>query len=107
MPPINQVFVNVPKVIASEVFPLSEAKNRWKGKVHIQMRTPGLERETMVQVKNILAEHKGTNQLMLHFIFPDGPMKTRTVEAEMKVAPSDQVIEEVEAILGEDCIRFE
>ena len=98
---------NSHKVIASEVYPLSEAKNHWKGKLHIQIRTPGLERDTLVEIRDILAGHKGSNQLVLHFIFPDGKKKIRTVESEMKVSPSDAVIEEVEAVLGEDCIRFE
>ncbi|MCH7880922.1 MAG: hypothetical protein IIB69_04950 [Proteobacteria bacterium] len=79
----------------------------WKGKLHIQIRTPGLERNTLVEIRDILAGHKGSNQLVLHFIFPDGKKKIRTVESEMKVSPSDAVIEEVEAVLGEDCIRFE
>jgi DNA polymerase-3 subunit alpha len=98
---------NAPKVIASEVYPLSEAKNHWKGKLHIQIRTPGLERDTLVAIKDIVSAHKGSNQLILHFLFPDGKKKTRTIESEMKVSPSDTVIEEVEAVLGEDCVRFE
>jgi DNA polymerase-3 subunit alpha len=98
---------NVPKVIAKEVLPLSEAKNHWKGKVHVRIRTPGLEKDTLASVKKVLAEHRGANPLLVHFIFPDSKNRVRTVEADMKVKPSDAVIREVEALLGEESIYFE
>ena len=98
---------NVPKVIAKEILPLSEAKNHWKGKIHVQIRTPGLEKEMMVSIKNVLSGHPGTNPLLVHFIFPDSKTGIRTVAADMKVRPSDEVIREVEDLLGENSIYFE
>jgi DNA polymerase III subunit alpha len=100
-------FDNLPKVIAKEVLPLSEAKNHWKGKVHLRIRTPGLERDMMTSVKKVLAGHQGTNPLLVHFIFPDEKNRVRIVESDMKVRPSDDVIREVEALLGEESIYFE
>ena len=61
---------NLPKVIAQSVAPLAEAKQHWKGKVHIHIRTPGLEKETLVAVRDVLASHKGGNETFLHFLFP-------------------------------------
>jgi DNA polymerase-3 subunit alpha len=98
---------NVPKVIATAVLPLSEAKNHWKGKVHVRIRTPGLEKDMLASVKKVLAEHQGTNPLLVHFIFPDNKNRVRTVESDMKIRPSDAVIHEVEALLGEESIYFE
>ena len=98
---------NFPKVIADKVFPLAEAKNHWKGKVHINLRTPGLERETLLAVKNILAGHKGSNETFLHFIFPDNETRQIQVEDQLRIQPSDDVIHEIEAVLGKDTIRFE
>jgi hypothetical protein len=45
--------------------------------------------------------------LLVHFIFPDSKNRVRTVEADMKVKPSNAVIREVEALLGEESIYFE
>ncbi len=98
---------NLPKVIGSEVFPLAEAKRHWKGKVHIHLRTPGLERETLVAVKDILAAHRGSNETFLHFLFPDSREKILRVDDHLRIQPSDEVIEEIETVLGEDSIRFE
>jgi DNA polymerase III subunit alpha len=98
---------SLPKVIAEEVHPLSEAKNRWKGKVHIHLRTPGLEKETLLEIKNVLAAHKGNNETLIHFNFPDDKTKTIRVEENLRIQPSDEVIRGIEAILGEEAIRFE
>ncbi|GJL77888.1 MAG: DNA-directed DNA polymerase [Nitrospinaceae bacterium] len=97
----------LPKVIAEGVHPLSEAKNHWIGKVHIHLRTPGLERQTLMEIKNILAAHKGNNETLLHFIFPDNNIKTIRVEDSLRVQPSDEVVQNIEAVLGEEAIRFE
>lgn len=98
---------NIPKVIAKEILPLADAKKHWKGKVHIQFRTPGLERETLLAVKRILASHKGPNELLLHFIFPDDKARVRSIETGMRIQPSDEVIEQIETVLGEGAIRLE
>lgn len=98
---------NLPKIIAKEVLPLAEVKKYWKGKVHIQFRTPGLERETLLAVKQVLASHKGSNDLLLHFIFPDEKARTRTIASSMKIQPSDTIVDQIESMLGEGSIRFE
>lgn len=98
---------NLPKVIATEVFPLAQANQHFQGKVMIYFRTLGLERETLVAVRDILASHKGNNDTRLHFIFPDGKDRVVTVADELRIQPSDEVIDQIEALLGEDTILFE
>lgn len=98
---------NMPKVIAKSVFPLAQAKQHHHGRVLIHFRTLGLERETLMAVKGILASHKGTNDTRLHFIFPDDKERVVTVAEELRIQPSDEVIEQIQALLGEDAILFE
>ncbi len=96
---------NLPKLIAKEVFPLSEARYNWKGKVNIQLRTPGLERETLMEVKKILDPFPGNNELLLHFIFPDHT-PNRTVRTDMKIQPSEEAIHKIETLLGEGSVNL-
>jgi len=98
---------SIPKVIADEVYPLIDAKKYWKGKAHIQLLTPGLEKETLLEIRDILADHKGDNETFIHFIFPDNKTKTISVERNLRIQPSDDVVQRIEAILGEEAIRFE
>jgi len=98
---------NMPKVIAKSVFPLAQAKQHHQGRVLIHFRTPGLERETLMAVKEILASNKGTNDTRLHFVFPDDKERVVTVAPELRIQPCDAVIEQIQALLGEDAILFE
>jgi len=98
---------NQPKVIAKEVCLLKEAKKHWKGKVHIHFRTPGLEKETLLAIKKIFSNHKGNNEIFLDFLFPDNKVRRLSVGEKIKIQPCDEIIQEIEAVLGEDSIRFE
>jgi len=98
---------NMPKVIAKEVFPLIQAKQRFKGRVMIHFRTLGLEKDTLYAVKEILAANKGNNDTRLHFISPDNKERVVTVSENLRIQPSDEVIEQIQSLLGEDAILFE
>jgi len=98
---------NQPKVIAKEVCLLNEAKKFWKGKVHIHFRTPGLEKETLITIKQIFKKYKGNNEIFLEFLFPDNKVRKLSVDNQLKIEPCDEIIQEIEAVLGEDSIRFE
>ena len=97
----------MPKVIAKEVFPLIQAKQRFQGRVMIHFRTLGLEKQTLMAVKDILAAHKGNNDTRLHFVSPDNNERVVTVSQDLRIQPSDEVIEEIQSLLGEDAIVFE
>ena len=98
---------NQPKVIAKEICLLKEAKDHWKGKVHIHFRTPGLEKETLIAIKKIFKNYKGNNKIFLDFLFPDNKIRRLSVGEKIKIEPCDEIIQEIEALLGEDSIRFE
>jgi len=98
---------SLPKVIATELFPLAQANQHFQGKVMIHFRTLGLERKTLLAVKEILASHKGNIDTRLHFIFPDDKERVVTVADELRIKPSDEVLGQIEALLGKDAILFE
>jgi len=98
---------SLPKVIASELFPLAQANQHFQGKVMIHFRTLGLERKTLLAVKEILAFHKGNIDTRLHFIFPNDKERVVTVADELRIKPSDEVLSQIEALLGEGAILFE
>jgi DNA polymerase-3 subunit alpha len=98
---------NEPKVIAKKVCLLKEAKEYWKGKVHIRFRTPGLEKSTLISIKEILEKHKGNNEAFIEFLFPDNKVRKLSVGDDFKIKPCDEIIQEINAVLGEGSIRFE
>ena len=78
---------NQPKVIAIEICLLKEAKDHWKGKVHIHFRTPGLEKETLIAIKKIFSSYKGNNEIFLDFLFPDNKVRRLSVGEKIKIKP--------------------
>ena len=98
---------NQPKVIAKKVCLLKEAKEHWQGKVHIRFRTPGLEKDTLISIKEILGKYQGGNEAFLEFLFPDNKVRKLSVGENLKIKPCDEIIQEIEAVLGEGSIRFE
>ena len=98
---------NQPKVIAKKVCLLKEAKEHWEGKVHIRFRTLGLEKDTLNSIKKILEKYKGGNETFVEFLFPNNKVRKLSVEENLKVKPCDEIIQEIEAVLGKDSIRFE
>ena len=57
-------------MIAKKVCLLKEAKDHWQGKVHIRFRTPGLEKDILISIKEILEKHKGENEVFLEVFVP-------------------------------------
>ena len=98
---------NQPKVIAKKVCLLKEAKEHWAGKVHIRFRTLGLEKDTLISIKEILKKHKGGNETFVEFLFPSNKVRKLSVDGNLKIKPCDEIIQEIEAVLGKDSIRFE
>ena len=98
---------NQSKVIAKKVCLLKNAREHWKGKVHIRFRTPGLEKDALVSIKEILEKYKGDNETFLEFLFPDNKVRKLSVGEGLKIKPCDEIIQEIEAVLGEGSIRFE
>lgn len=98
---------NTPKLIVEQICSLDDVKQNWKGTIHIHIRTPGLERAMMLSVRDALEKNRGNNEVEIHFIFPDNKQRTVTVGPHLKARASDEIVQEIEEILGEHSIHFE
>ena len=64
-------------------------------------------KDDLLNYVKILIENKGNSELFLYFTFPDKKTSILSVSKDLKIEPSDEVIQEIEALLGDDSIRFE
>jgi len=93
------------KVIANEIFPISEAKKKFTNSIHVHIQTPGLEEETLKELKNIFTDYKGASDVILHFRVPGkGELAIR---ARGGVSADDGLIGEIERIVGEQSVFLE
>lgn len=94
-----------PKVKAGEVLPLSRCHEVSVSKVHFTLRSPGIGREQLADLKRILLENRGKTTAVLHLIVPN--QGETIIRLPIKVDPSPALLESVEAAFGYPVAHFE
>lgn len=95
------------KVKASSVVPLDEAKKERISKVHVRLRTPGLSKELLLRLREILEENKGECEALLHLIVPPQSEVIMSLSPALTVEPSEQMRQSVEGLFGEKTVEME
>lgn len=96
-----------PKVKASSLVPLDEAKKEKISKVHFRLRTPGLSKDQLLRLKEILEENKGECEALLHLIVPHRSEVIMELSPALMVAPSEKMRRSVEGLFGEKTVEME
>ncbi len=113
-----------PKIIADDLIPLEEVRQRYTSTIKINLFTPGLEESTLLQLKEIFSRHQGKVPVYLKFItqplpnYPHHEMRPKghtypkghtqvLVNQNFFVRPDEELISEVEELLGEDTITVD
>ena len=95
------------KVKASAVVPLDEAKKERISKVHFRLRTPGLSKEQLLRLKEILEENRGGCEALLHLIVPPQSEVIMALSPALTVEPSERMRQLVEGLFGEKTVEME
>jgi DNA polymerase-3 subunit alpha len=95
------------KIIADRIVPLAEAAARLSPQVHISLQTPGLSRDTLGQLKSILQGSPGGSPVYLHLLFPEEREVILLSEERLQVAPSEVLVQDIEALFGQEVVHFE
>jgi DNA polymerase-3 subunit alpha len=88
------------QIIADEVVLLTHFRARAAHEVHLALVAERVSEELFARLKSTLAEHRGDCPCFVHLLLPD---KTETVIAlprELRVAPTEGMVEAVEALCG-------
>ncbi|UCC66793.1 MAG: DNA polymerase III subunit alpha [Deltaproteobacteria bacterium] len=95
------------KVKASALVPIDEAKKEKVSKVHLKLRTPGLSKEQLLKLKEILEGNKGACEALLHFIVPHQSEVIIALSPELMVDPSEELTRSVERLFGAETVEME
>jgi DNA polymerase-3 subunit alpha len=95
------------KLKASSLVPLDEAKKERISKVHVRLHTPGLSKEQLLRLKEILEENKGGCEALLHLIVPHQSEVIMAISPALAVEPSERMRRSVEGLLGEKTVEME
>lgn len=94
-----------PKIKATEVLPLSQSGETPVSKVHFILRSPGIARAQLMDLKRILLENPGDSAAVLHLIIPS--QGETIIRLPIKVDPSPSLLESIEATFGYPIAHFE
>ncbi|MDD5085500.1 MAG: DNA polymerase III subunit alpha [Candidatus Omnitrophica bacterium] len=95
-----------PKIIASEILPLSEAGKRLTRVVSIDLFTAGLDKETLEKLRDILITHKGKVPVYLNFKGPEGDETIISPSEGFLIETSSELFDKIEKLLGENVIHI-
>jgi len=94
-----------PKIKAIEVLPLSQCDEACISKVHLTIRSPGITRDQLVDLKKILLENQGKSVAVLHLIVPN--QGETVIRLPIKVEPSTALLASLEEAFGYPIAHFE
>jgi DNA polymerase-3 subunit alpha len=95
------------KLMANEVVSLREVKERQTKKVHFRVSSPGLEENQLRALRGIMERHRGECEPLVHLVIPNRSETTIRPVERLKVAASDQLMEEAEKLFGYKVVTFE
>jgi DNA polymerase-3 subunit alpha len=93
-----------PKIVADQIIPLEEVPRRFTKAVHVRLSAGTAEESLLTRVQDVLRAHKGNVPVMFCFIYPDGKLVFLEAHDHFSVAPTKKLVQELEAILGEDTV---
>ena len=95
------------KLLATEVLPLREVKERLTKKVHFRLTTPGLSEGQLTALKDIIDHHRGSCDVLLHLVIPNRSETVIGLPESQKVAASDEIMDAAEKLFGYNVVTFE
>ncbi|MGB3112066.1 MAG: DNA polymerase III subunit alpha [Candidatus Omnitrophota bacterium] len=95
-----------PKIVAEDIIPLEKVKEMFTKSVLVKLSTTGLEEKTMERIKKVMQRHKGKIPVFVDIVSPGGRRIRLSTDKDLGVYPSDELVAEVEEIVGPGNIKF-
>jgi DNA polymerase-3 subunit alpha len=93
-------------IIADDVIPLARARAEAIRQVHVRVPLPGMGRDGLALLREVLARHPGPCDAYIHLV-RDGDSETvLALPTTLRVAASDEIVNAVEAVLGTGVLSF-
>jgi DNA polymerase-3 subunit alpha len=96
-----------PKLLANDVISLDEARRSFTKGITVKLFTAGLEQSTMEAVYRVLKQYPGTVPVTLVFTTPERQTYQLETGEGCRVAPSDELFADLEALLGQDVVTVQ
>ena len=95
-----------PKLIVSDVVPLTEAQQQYTTAMHISIYLSDVEHGRLEDLKKLLLSSAGTCPVILDFTAGTGECVVMRASNGFRVTPTAELVQGVEALLGESSVRL-
>ena len=95
------------KILATEIVLLRDVKAKQTSRVHFRLSTPGLDRDQLRQLRDLLLKHRGDCEAMLHLVVPNRSETLIRLPETLKVAATDQLMDDTERLFSYNVVTFE
>jgi DNA polymerase-3 subunit alpha len=95
------------QVIADTVTPLLEAREKAVKQVHFALRAERVNEDGLRMLRQTLSQHRGACSAFLHLLLPDRTETVIALPAELKVAATERMVQEVERLFGNGVTSFQ
>ncbi len=95
------------QIFADAVTRLIDVRERNARQLHLAVRAGRVQREHLERLKDTLARHRGTCTAFLHVLAPDGWEAVLALPPSLSVAANEQLVSEIEQLLGEGSVFFQ
>ena len=98
---------NITKVIAKEVFPLSQSWGRFKSRVVFNLNVTDTPKDKLLALKEIIKNHPGDCRTFFKLILPQDEPAILLLPSEYKIEVKEDVFKNVNELLGYDAVTCE
>jgi DNA polymerase-3 subunit alpha len=89
------------RILASEIAPISTVTEQATSSVAITLSSPPHDRDTFMQLWDVLLQHKGTRRVAIDLIEAERHLRVKIdVNGQVGVRPSERLVSDVEQICG-------
>jgi len=95
------------KLKAKEVQSLQQVKEAGTRRVHFRLSLQGMEQEQLPRLKDILRRHPGGCEAFVHLVNLNHSETVLRLPESLRVAATDDILEETEKLFAHNCMTFE
>jgi DNA polymerase-3 subunit alpha len=95
------------KLMANEVLSLRQIKDQQTKRVHFRLTTPGLDEGQLRSLKEIISRHRGNCDALIHLVIPNRSETVITLPENLKVAASDEIMDDTKKLFEYNVVTFE
>ncbi len=93
------------RVIAEDIIPIDKAEEAWTASIHLHLDVSRTDRETLLNLQDILLRYPGSCRTFLHLRDSQGADTVISVSEQIKLQPGPHLTRDVNRFLGYDAVE--